>query len=329
LHKSSVDWEIMSLETLARLKKLFAAFILVAVLSLAGITYAKFQSNEIIIGLATPLAPSSESGVDFSILTYNLQSRPFLDDAGEKLPKISPLLNGYDIIAVQECFQKHELLWAQADFPNKAYFGDLSAYWKLANSGLSMMSRLPVADVQMHHYAHVGEFQNYVASKGIMLLSLNVNGLTLDVYNTHMEAGDTEAAHKARRGQEQEVIEFVSTHSPPEHSVILCGDFNMGPHRAGKAFKEYAPNHYSDEHDMEERTATFEQMREGLNLLDVHDVLLGRIDDGIERFLYREGTRHKLTPLYIFQNDNDFNRADGTPLSDGVPRIATFHIESR
>jgi hypothetical protein len=95
-----------------------------------------------------------------------------LDDAAGKLPRISPLLNGYDVVAVQECFQRHDLLWSKAEFPNKVYFGRLAAPWKLANSGLSILTRLPMGETLMEHYRDVGELQNLVASKGVLLVRL-------------------------------------------------------------------------------------------------------------------------------------------------------------
>ncbi len=116
-----------------------------------------------------------------------------LDHPEEKFPKISPLLNAYDVVLIQECFVRHDLLWAQANFPNKAYFGR-PAPGKGVNSGLSVLTRLPMGEVINEHYRDAGELQDRIASKGILLVRMQVGGMPLDVYDTHMEAGNTSAA---------------------------------------------------------------------------------------------------------------------------------------
>ena len=112
-----------------------------------------------------------------------------------------------------------------------------------------------------------------------------------------MEAGESPAAQIARQGQAKQVIEFVSQHSPSDHAVILMGDFNMGPFRPGKSWQSYRPNHYASEEDMKSRTAAFETMKNGLLLRDAADELHRKTDDGIERLLFRSGSRCQIVVL--------------------------------
>ena len=79
------------------------------------------------------------------ILDRQLQraGAPLAGSSRGKFPKISPLLNAYDVVLIQECFVRHDLLSAQANFPNKAYFGR-PAPGKGVNSGLSVLTRLPM-----------------------------------------------------------------------------------------------------------------------------------------------------------------------------------------
>lgn len=286
-------------------------------------------SNDIVLGLIPPPGSPGDGPVEFSVMTYNIQTRPWLDDAREKLPLISPLLNGFDVVAIQECFQRHDLLWAGANYPNKAYFGAYSRPWKLANSGLSMMAGLPVKEVVAEHYEDTGELQNRVASKGIQLMRVVVNGLPVDVYNTHMEAGDRPEAQEARSGQARQVVRFVNAQSPPDHSVIITGDFNMAPVRPGKVWDASARGHYSSEADMTSRAASFEIMREGLALSDADDVLCGPVKEDIERFLYRPGAGHVLEPVEVTCDSTTYRRSDGSQLSDGCPKIARFRIAAK
>jgi len=307
-------------------KKIIGFFI--ATLLAVALLVLLFRQGTDISVIADAIPPSTAGPVEFSVMTFNVQARPWLDDAVEKLPKISPLLRGNDFVAIQECFQRFDLLWADAEYPSRAYFGRYDKPYKLANSGLAVLTRMPVDSFATVHYAKHGDFQNRIASKGILLSRLRPGGLALDVYNTHMEAGDTPEAQVARHAQARQMVEYVSANSPGDRSVIIVGDFNMGPRRAGKVFGQYNPQHYSTAEDLEARTAAFEIMREGLSLRDALDEVLGPVDDGIERFMFRAGTGHKLTPLTWHQEGERFRRADGSGLSDGAPSLVRFRIEA-
>lgn len=300
---------------------------------LCVILLVRSGGDEVVRGLpdtAAAPSPAKPSGAfEFSAIIYNVQARPWLDDAREKLPKISPLLNGYDIVGIEECFQRHPLLWAEADYPNKVYFGRLSYPWKLANSGLSVLTALPMGEVEMEHYRKQGEFQNRIASKGIVLTRLNAGGYPLDFYLTHMEAGDRGEAQVARMEQALQVVDFVKRHSPETHAVLLAGDFNMMPLRPAKTPKEYSPAHFTDEADLKGRTAAFQTMYEGLNLRDASDELYGPVRDDIERFLFRAPTGAKMEALSLEQDHQHFKRSDGSPLSDGSPYIVRFRLSSQ
>lgn len=292
-----------------------------------GITaWLRMGSNVVEVGL-----PAGEDGetvaamgaVELTLLTYNVQCRPWLDDIDEKLPKIAAQLDGYDVVTLQECFSGYAHVAQGTDYPNRFYFNRLVYPWKVVNSGLATLTALPVRDVVFMHYGNSGEFQDHLASKGMLLTRLNAARHTIDIYNTHMEAGHSPGAQATRMKQAHQVVEFVRRNSPPAHSVIITGDFNMGPHREGKAWQDYAPNHYASQRDMEQRTAAFMVMFEGLGLRDANDELRGP-DDEIERYLYRPGTGYTLTPLDM-QRER-LRRDDGTSLSDGSPTVMRFRL---
>ncbi|MFO0949166.1 MAG: endonuclease/exonuclease/phosphatase family protein [Planctomycetota bacterium] len=281
--------------------------------------------DEVVRGLGLGSAPRKDQAVEITIASYNVQCRPRIDDAAEKLPKISPLLNRFDVVLIQECFHGHALLWSRATFPNKVYFGR-PAKNRVTNSGLSILTRLPMGEAEMEHFRSVGEFQNRLASKGILLVRTSVAGIPLDVYDTHMEAGHSQAAQRARLDQARHMVEFVAKHSPAGHAVIVMGDFNMGPRRAGKNWKEHTPCHYNSEEDFVHRTAAYQVMFDGLKAKDASDVLHGPTDDGIERLLFREGTLCKMEPLSCGFDGETFRRENGTSLSDGSPLIVRLRI---
>jgi endonuclease/exonuclease/phosphatase family metal-dependent hydrolase len=284
------------------------------------------RENVVVRGLPAEKAPAAAKPAEFTIASYNVQARPGLDRPEEKLPLISPLLNRFDVVLIQECFTRHDLLWAGNDFPNRAYFGRLAGEDRLVGSGLSIMNRLPMGEVEMVHFRDVGEFQNRLASKGVLMARLIVAGVSVDVYTTHMEAGASKEAHTAQMGQARQMIEIINRHSPPEHAVILMGDFNIGPRREGKPWRADSPGHYFSEEDMLARTAAFEVMRSGLSLRDAADEIHGPKDEGIERLLFREGTRCRIEPLSCEVDAKNFRRADGNRLSDGSPLVVRLRV---
>jgi endonuclease/exonuclease/phosphatase family metal-dependent hydrolase len=290
--------------------------------------YGRMGTNHVELGNAGGgVVPAvSQEAVEFDVVSYNVQCRPWFDDAAEKLPQLAPLLAAYDVVAVQECFQRYDLLVHGAGHPHWAYFGRLYRPWKLANAGLATLSRLPVDAVVFHHFGVAGELQDRVASKGIVLTRLRAGGHTVDLYNTHMEAGHSPSAQAARMDQARQVVTFVSEHSPATHSVIITGDFNMNPPRPGKTWTAYTPCHAFSAYDMEHRTAAFAVLQEGLGLRDAYDTLEGPVNDDIERFLFRAGLGHTLEPIFTRVEGEAFRRPDGSSLSDGSPKVARFRV---
>ncbi|MBI1320448.1 MAG: hypothetical protein GC168_16100 [Candidatus Hydrogenedens sp.] len=270
-------------------------------------------------------ADAAPAATEFTIASYNVQSRPWLDDIEYNLTRISPKLNAFDVALIQECFDRHDLLWGEADFPNKDYFGRLNVPWKPVGPGLSILTREPVAGTEHLHYRAVGEFQNQLAAKGIQLVRLRIGGMPVDVYNTHMEAGDLPEAHVARHAQSREVAAFIAAQSPPEHAVILGGDYNMGPIQ-DRPFDPNNRGHYTDATDRDGRASAFAIMPDTLGLRDAQIELDdGAIVEDIERFLFRDGTHVALAPLSLSRDDT-FVDEGGQRLSDGAPLVARFRI---
>jgi endonuclease/exonuclease/phosphatase family metal-dependent hydrolase len=277
---------------------------------------------------ATASSASPSNVVDLSLLTYNVQARPVLDDrrARRNLPVVGELLNEFDIAGVQECFSHADLLLGATTHPTHFYFDHREHWYSLANSGLLSVARFPAREIATVHYSREWEWGDFVASKGIVLLSLDVQGHVVDVYNTHMQAGASDGAASAREVQGRELVQFVQAHSPRSHSVILHGDFNMGPARPGKAFADFSPQHYASEDDMQKRTRVFSAMAHDLELADVSDTLFGPTMDYIDRVLYRAADGDTLVPTEWRDNGSRFVDSAGAPLSDSAPVSVRFHL---
>lgn len=263
------------------------------------------------------------------LISYNVQARPVLDDARAaiNLPIIGAMFGEFGVADVQECFSQCDKLLAAAPQPNKYYFDQRQNFFSLANSGLAGLSWYPIEQVVTVNYQAKAELADTVASKGVALIRLNIDGFAVDVYNTHMQAGDSDGAHVAQSAQADELIAFIATHSPSERTVILHGDFNMGPARPGKPLADFTPNHYSNEADMLARTANFQKLVDQLGLSDVSDVLFGPVRDHIERVLYRPGQGVKVRPLSWEDRTATFLDPQGAPLSDSMPMVVELALE--
>jgi len=192
--------------------------------------------------------------------------------------------------------------------------------------GTGFLFALSGARIQNHFFQHKGEIADSVASKGILLMRCEISGEILDVYNTHMQAGNSASAQEARALQALELVDFIERNSPPGHAVVLHGDFNMRPPRASHLSP--AP-HYATPEDEAAQAAVFARMQDSLRMRDVAETLNGSPGDDIDRFLYRSGTTLQITPVNLTNHDAEFRDAGGARLSDSPPISARFDLSIR
>ena len=265
----------------------------------------------------------------FNVLTYNVQMRPVLDNNEYKAQRISPRLNQYDIVAVQESFANKTGLVAQCTHSYKEHFTDKYCPLAIVDSGLSILSNYPVVRTKHEHFRLRAGLQDVVASKGILLTSISINGHIVDVYNTHMQASDGDDGHEARYDQALQMVEFVNRNSPASHSVLVVGDFNMSPMREYFASDKFISHHYRTVEIRILRTYAFSLMQRSLGLTDLSDFLSEKADEEIERILYRSGVNHELVPLGISNQTVRFKDEHDGFLSNGIPLVGTFAIRAK
>ena len=262
--------------------------------------------------------PTTGNAAEFTILTYNVQARPFFDDSKQKFKYISPLLNDYDICAFQECFNDHRLLWEATEHPVKLYHATLRHPFKVVGSGLSILGKFPLEKADGINFVSQGDKQNWPASKGVLMAHFMVHGMPVDVYTTHIAAGRRAASMEAKFEQGDEIIQFIKQTSPPENAVILLGDFNMRPSRGAEDREENKDN---------PRVMGFDHLVEALNFRDASDEINGPVGTEIDRILFRPGNGQTMTPLSWQHDDPKFYDPDGKPLSDHEPVFVRFKLE--
>ena len=161
---------------------------------------------------AESCGPRPLASGEFLALSYNVAGLPEGISGSHPLvntPIISPLLNGYDLVVVQESWLTpdpnpmaplrvhHELLVADADHPYKSVplpqpgGTDPTRPTALLSDGLAVFSRFPFTSVDHEPWATCWpSAADCAALKGYMVARTTVApGVTIDVYTLHMEAG--------------------------------------------------------------------------------------------------------------------------------------------
>lgn len=291
-------------------------------------------------GPAAATASQDETEVEetteqFSALSYNVAGLPEIissADPATNTPLISPLLNHYNLVLVQESWANpdppvadietyHEVLVSQVEHPNLSE--PAPSPWHLAPEdrqrstalvadGLNRMSQFPfepVTRVMWENCHGGGEGQELGAADCLSEKGFSVGrttfapGVEIDVYNLHAEAGSEPEAVQYRHEDYVQLAAFINDYSEGR-AVIVGGDFNATRERDGEAFDAFL---------------------EATDLTDVCEVVdCGQDDDVIDKFTFRSGGGVTVEALsHSFERDR-FQRDDGEPLSDHDALAVTF-----
>jgi endonuclease/exonuclease/phosphatase family metal-dependent hydrolase len=167
------------------------------------------------------------------VITYNVaglpegisRSRPSVN-----MPLIGSFLNGYDIAVVQEDFAyardlrstlKYPFLSAAFERQNRAHFGD----------GLSQFAKFPFANFVRRAWSTCHGVLEWgfdcLTPKGFtMARHALADGVFVDVYNLHMDAGSAPGDVSARAAQIEQLLQAIATMSPSQ-PIIVAGDTNV------------------------------------------------------------------------------------------------------
>jgi len=267
---------------------------------------------------ATSGCPAVASG-EFLALSYNVAGLPeglSGSNPSVNMPLIAPLLNGYDLVLMQETWKTpdpnplaplrvyHEILEAGSTHP----FKSLSAPLPLGNDprrpsalvadGLNQFSRFPFGEITRVMWEGCdNSAADCLALKGFTLARTTfAPGVTVDVYDLHGEAGGTPNDDVLRDAGVTQLSTFIQTFSAGR-PIIVGGDFNLHT-------------------DTEPDSTQFNRLLSKTGLVDVCAALSCPEPGRIDKFLFRSSDAVTITPLsWRFETDV-FLRGDGEPLSD-------------
>lgn len=249
--------------------------------------------------------PVAEGSLD--VLTYNVAGLPqgiSSSDPERYIPQISPLLNAYPLVLVQEDFWYHTELSADVTLPHVSEPHNDDPEANGIGDGLNRYSEFtfdPVVE-RVPWYACHGQLDcssDCLASKGWSFSRMTIDeGVELDVYNLHMEAGGCPEDLEIRTNSAIDLAEAIAERSEGR-ALIVAGDFNL---RA------------TDPEDVEPLMLVME----GAGLIDACDAVdCG--DQRIDHIMIRSGNRVGLNVENWRVPEEFVDAEDGAALSDHLP----------
>jgi endonuclease/exonuclease/phosphatase family metal-dependent hydrolase len=207
-------------------------------------------------GVAGPISSLAYAAVTFSLLSYNVHGISWLfakDNPQDRMITVGWLANRYDVVLLQEDFEYHDEIGKQmtgvtavrgngmrldprlvltkvALLPFELLLPDFSFPYGSGLSAFVNKSAAKVVETRRYKFDDCsGWFDRSAdcwATKGVLIVRLRFeNGAEVDVYNTHLDAGQAPSAMDVRADQLSELIELVNRESAGR-AVIVAGDFN-------------------------------------------------------------------------------------------------------
>lgn len=260
-------------------------------------------------GPAGDLPPPAEG--QFDLLVYNVAGLPqgiSGSDPVTNIPMMSPLLNDYDLVLVQEDFAYHDALAKDATHPYQSEPKPPGGGTDLGD-GLNRFSVFPFTDFERHAWEQCsGTFDmgsDCLTSKGFSVaLHELAPGILVDVYNLHMDAGSAPDDVAARKAQVAQLLGTIASRSQGR-ALIVAGDTNMDE---------------EDEPDLQTLLA-------GAGLTDVCRALDCPDPDRIDRAMFRSSQQVAIVPE-AWWLDDAFVTPSGDPLSDHEAVAVTLRFVS-
>lgn len=275
----------------------------------------------------------------FSALTYNVAGLPagFSSSSPEvNTVQISPRLNAFDLVAVQEDFSFHDDLTSaiahpfvtEKDTTDVQFVLDTLAEPLELGDGLNTFSFHPfIGFTRVTWNECFGLLDNgsdCLAPKGFSFARHEVEpGAFVDVYNLHADAGGDPGSLAARRSNLRQLADFVLDNSEG-NAVIVLGDFNSRYTRADDILPEFAA-------DLGLTDVWVELSRGGVvpdlgpSLDDCGTDLAGADCERVDKIFYRSGGDVVLAALG-HTVAGDWVDAQGDQLSDHWPVAAEFGV---
>ncbi|KIY73689.1 hypothetical protein CYLTODRAFT_428268 [Cylindrobasidium torrendii FP15055 ss-10] len=280
--------------------------------------------------LAGAVAADKTSGT-FSVLSMNVAGLPELLSSGDPQANtalISPRLAPYNIINVQEDFNYHATLYAG---DNHAYRTPTSGGVPFG-SGLNTLSDFQYIDLDRVTWDDCNSNNgDCLTPKGFTYARVRVSdGMYVDVYNAHTDAGSDDGDRTARKSNLAQVAAYAKVNSVGM-PVAIFGDTNSRYSNAvdGASLRSLVS-------DLGATDAWVSNIRGGVPPALNTDAIVCDFPfavgtsqatmvacEVVDKILTRPGSAIELTTTSYTSENDAFVNASGYPLSDHYPISAT------
>jgi endonuclease/exonuclease/phosphatase family metal-dependent hydrolase len=262
----------------------------------------------------------------FTVLSYNVAGLPqALSSAPNRelyTPIIGQKISAYDIVNVQEDFNYHAALYANDTHPYRTATSGGAAI----GDGMNTVSNFPFSDDLVRVKWSSCNGTDCLTPKGITWIRMRLaEGVYLDVYNVHTNAGDATADLAARRANIDQLVAYINTNSNG-NAFLIFGDTNCRYTRDGDNIRNILTGTGALD--------SWVQLIKGgtppalgsatLGCSDLTTVLTSFDCEVVDKIFYRGNNFINLTPLVYTSPDANFRYTDGTALSDHRPAYTKF-----
>jgi endonuclease/exonuclease/phosphatase family metal-dependent hydrolase len=217
----------------------------------------------LLLGASLASAGASQAESPLSVLSYNVHGlSPLIakDKPRRRLKTIGPLATAYDVVLFQEDFDYHAVISKRMEgsvgvrgngmtfdprrlaakillAPLSLFLPHFSAPYGAGLSTFVKSALLRPGDVGREPFGvcdgWLGARLDCWASKGYLRVGIRTReGVLVDVYSTHLDAGKGTRAIKTRRRQLRVLASAIEKQSE-DRAIIVGGDFNLAFDRPG------------------------------------------------------------------------------------------------
>lgn len=251
----------------------------------------------------------------FTTLSYNVAGLPQGVNADQfpeiHMPLISPRLNKYDIVNVQEDFHYHDVLTKDDRHPYKSKY-----YAKEGGlgDGLNMFSKFPILNYMRTAWDNCHGY-DCLTPKGFTYSRIKLNAIAyIDVYDLHCNAGSDSGDLAARRKNILQLCEYIKFRSK-DHAVIVMGDTNCRYTRTGDNIRELIALGFKDAWIEKDKNGIYPEQN---GVTDWSEV--------VDKLFYRSNNTIQLSLLEYALPSSDFLDNNGDWLSDHRPLYGKFQF---
>ena len=262
----------------------------------------------------------------FSVLSLNVAGLPeglSSSDPKENTLQMSPLLNDYDLVSVQEDFAYHDDL---IKYDNHKFKTESSGNVPIGD-GMNFMSHFSLQDIGRYtwnkRYGFISNGADAMTPKGILYSSMEIApGYYIDIYDIHADAGDDEGSYEARRDNMNQLANMIKERSQGK-AVIVIGDTNSRYTRSEDNFEEAIVKTCGLKDPWIQIIRNGNVPQNGDALIDKQNPNSGD-NEVVDKIFYRSGENIDLSVEDYNLLADKFIDSKGNQLSDHYPITADF-----